>query len=154
MAPASWEKRRVGQGAMLLTWIDVHSDNDLHHHCLNNVAEVGSDEHRMEGVLTVVSSITQQQMTIFECHLLFGCHITVGNMAPGFHMQEISGSRKVSLLTYFHLWVLAIIGEPWWMMMVGGGLPLAGCVGRFCVREMSGGGVGIDMGWRVLIVAY
>jgi len=149
MAPASWEKRRVGQGAMLLTWIDVHSDNDMHHHCLNNVAEVGSDEHRTEGVLTVVSSITQQQTTIFEYCSLFGCHIAVGDMAPGFHMQEISGSR-VSLLTYFHLWVLAIIGEPWWMMVVGGGLPLAGCVGRFCVREMSGGGVGINVGWRHL----
>jgi len=97
MAPASWEKRRVGQGAMLLTWIDVHSDNDMHHHCLNNVAEVGSDEHRMEGVLTVVSSITQQRMTIFECHSSFGCHITVGDMAPRFRVREISDEGKVSL---------------------------------------------------------
>jgi len=53
-------KKGVGQGAMLLTWIDVHSDNNMHHHCLKNVAGVGLDEHRMEGVLTVVSSITQQ----------------------------------------------------------------------------------------------
>ena len=47
-----------------------------------------------------------------------------------------------------------LVGEPWWMMVLGGGLPLAGCVGRFHVREMSGGGVGINVGWRVLIVAY
>ena len=29
-APSSWEKRRVGGGAMLLTLIDVDSDNNMH----------------------------------------------------------------------------------------------------------------------------
>ena len=39
----------------------------------------------------------------FQCwHLLFGCHIAVGDMAPGFCVKEMIGRGEVSLLTWAH----------------------------------------------------
>jgi len=33
-----------------------------------------------------------------ESSLLFGCHIAVGNVTPGFHVREMSGVEEVNLL--------------------------------------------------------
>jgi len=40
-------------------------------------------------------------MTNFGCHSLFGCHVTVGDVAPGFCVRYVSGG-EVSLLTSAH----------------------------------------------------
>ena len=42
----------------------------------------------------------------------FGCHIAVGDMAPGFRVREISDEGKVSLLGPGHIIVIHVIVVP------------------------------------------
>jgi hypothetical protein len=51
-------------------------------------------------------------MTNDECHSSLGCHVAVSNMAPGFHIRQMTG-RQVSLLTWgrCHLCSLVDDGE-------------------------------------------
>jgi hypothetical protein len=53
----------------------------------------------------------------------FGCHVAVGDVAPGFHVREISGEACSPwlIVTCFRSQVLAVIRQPWWMVPVGFG---------------------------------
>jgi len=71
-----------------------------------------------QGILTMVSKITEQQQTMnVSHHLLFGWHIAVSDMAPGFHVREINGEGgEVTLLTLAHHCLFPFLSprhRPW-----------------------------------------
>ena len=57
------------------------------------------------------------------CHSSFGCHVTVGNVAPGFCVEDMIGRGEVSLLTLAHhcLWLYVGAGHHSQAMVDGHG---------------------------------
>lgn len=49
----------------------------------------------------------------------FGCHVAVGNVAPGFRVEEISGAGEGIPSARLRLFpFVAVVREPWWMVVV------------------------------------
>ena len=62
------------------------------------------------------------------CQSSFGCHIVVGNVAPGFHVREVSGRGEgelahlgsLSSVSIGACWPLFVSCGGWWSIVVGG----------------------------------